>query len=548
MQKKMKELPDAKEILKERNAYKKSLEDINAKYLEKIEELSLIRRLGDALKDITDFVGVCKSIVAIIQRELDPENCSLMMVVPEKGELLLKAAKGPYDDEVRFIEDGQETTRFKIGEYIAGLVAKDGKPIVISDVLSDDRFLKIKDSKVEVTSLISIPLIAAERVIGVLNLSHPLPNVFNENHERILSIIANSSAVALENTRLYQKLSESRDRLAKENLDLKNELKEKYSLNNIVGTSKTFSEVLLRVAKVAGANVNVLITGESGTGKELIARTLHYNSQRSKGPCVAVNCAALPENLLESELFGIEKGVATGVEKRVGKFELANGGTIFLDEIGDMALATQAKILRVLQEREFQRVGGSKTMQLDVRIVSATNKDLEKEIQRGRFREDLYYRLKVVQIKLPPLRERKEDIPILANHFLKLYCKKHGVGEKLFAKQALDFMLDAPWGGNVRELENVVEQAVILSDGHIIGPADLRVESRADSPPQVKVFIPDTKLNLKDTIREIDGEAERMLIAKALAKTDHNKSKAAKILGIGRRTLIYKLNKLNESD
>lgn len=543
----MKESPEVAEIVKERNAYKKSLAEINTKYLEKIEELSLIRRLGDALKDISDFVGVCKSIVAIIQQELDPENCSLMMVVAEKGELVLKAAKGPYDDEVRFIEDGQETTKFKIGEHIAGLVAKDGKPIIIPDVFCDDRFIKIKKSKVEVKSLIAIPLITGERVIGVLNLSHTLPDVFNENHERILSIIANSSAVALENMRLYQKLSESRDRLVRENLDLKNELKEKFSLNNIVGTSKTFSEVLLKVEKVAGANVNVLITGESGTGKELIARTLHCNSPRSKGPCVAVNCAALPENLLESELFGIEKGVATGVEKRVGKFELANGGTIFLDEIGDMSLPTQAKILRVLQEREFQRVGGNKTMKLDVRVVSATNKDLEKEIQQGRFREDLYYRLKVVQIKIPPLRERKEDIPILANHFLKLSCKKHGAGEKWFAKQALDFMLDAPWGGNVRELGNVVEQAVILSDGHIIGPADLRVGRRADSP-QVKVFIPDTRLNLKETMREIYGKAEKTLIAKALAKTDNNKSKAAKILGIGRRTLIYKLNRLDEKN
>ena len=368
---------------------------------------------------------MCKSIVKIIQQELDPDNCSLMIVDEEKGGLVLRAAKGPYDDEARFIDETSETTRFRAGESIAGHVAKYGKSILVQDVLTEEQFLVRKDTKVEIRSLMCIPLVVGERSIAVLNLSHNVPDAFNADKERILSIIANSSAAALENTRLYEKLRESRDSLARENVGLKNELIGKYSTKNIIGTSKNFAETIKKAEKVAGVDVNVVITGESGTGKELIARTLHYNSPRANGPFVDVNCAALPDNLLESELFGIEKGVATGVEKRAGKFELAHGGTIFLDEIGDMLLATQAKILRILQEREFQRVGGSKTIKLDVRVISATNKNLEDEIKKGEFREDLYYRLKVVEIKLPPLRQRRDDIPLLANCFLRMYSKKH---------------------------------------------------------------------------------------------------------------------------
>lgn len=539
----MKEPEKVKELAGERDSLKKILTDINSKYIEKIEELSLIRRVGDAHKDITDFVSVCKSIVAIIQQELDPDNCSLMMVDEEKGELVLTAVKGPYDDGAKFIEDSSATTRFRIGESIAGHVARSGKSILVQDVLSEKRFFTKKNNGVKIRSLMCIPLVAGERVVAVLNLSQNTPNAFNADKERILTIIANSSAVALENTRLYEKLRESRDRLVKENIGLKSELIRRFSPPNIIGSSASFAEVLGKVKKVAGVDVNVLIGGESGTGKELIARTLHYNSLRTDGPFVSVNCAALPDTLLESELFGIEKGVATGVEKRAGKFELADGGTIFLDEIGDMSIATQAKILRILQEREFQRVGGSRTIKLDVRVLSATNKNLEEEIKKGGFRADLYYRLKVVEIKLPPLRQRKDDIPLLANYFLKIYCKKHAVGEKWFSRESLDYLANAQWKGNVRELENVVEQAVVLSAGEIIGPKDIAIAKDKDSP-DLRVFIPDNRLNYKETMKELALKAEKSLIQRALKEARNNKSKAARLLGIGRRTLLYKLEKL----
>lgn len=534
---------DLEELISERNNLKKILTDINAKYLEKIEELSLIRRVGDSLKDITDFPSVCRSIVTIIQQEFDPDNCSLMIVDEDRGELVLRAAKGPYDRAAACIDETASTTRFKTGESIAGHAARYGKSILVRDVFSDERFLPRTDSKIKIRSLMCIPLIAGERVVAVLNLSHTAPDAFTANEERILSIFANSSATAIENTRLYEKLRESRDRLARENIDLKNELMRKFSSENIIGVSKSFSEVLKKAEKVAGVDVSVLITGESGTGKELIARTLHYTSPRAQGPFVAVNCAALPESLLESELFGVEKGVATGVEKRPGKFELANGGTMFLDEIGDMTLTTQAKILRVLQERELQRVGGSKTIALDVRVLAATNKNLADEINKGAFREDLYYRLKVVEIHLPPLRDRTDDIPLLVNYFLKEFCKKHDVGEKWFSRDALDILRNAPLKGNVRELKNIVEQAAILSGGEVISPNDFSL-AKEDNPSEIKIFIPETRVDYKEILREVGEKTERRLIQQALKKSKNNKSKAAKLLGIARRTLIYKLDKM----
>jgi Nif-specific regulatory protein len=536
---------DPQSLVRERDSLKKILTGINAKYLEKIEELSLVRRVGDALKDITDFATVCKSIVAIIQQELDPDNCSLMMVEEESRELVLRAAKGPYDDEAVFIRDPSRTTRFAIGTSIAGHVARTGASALVQDVRNDDLFLHTPDTRVEIRSLLSLPLVSGDRVIAVLNLSHTEPNTFTPDRERLLAIIANSSAAALENTRLYEKLRESRDRLARENIDLKKELHQTFSPGNIIGASSRFAEVLTTVEKIAGVDVNVLITGESGTGKELIAKTLHYNSPRAAGPLVSVNCAALPEALLESELFGIEKGVATGVERRPGKFELADGGTIFLDEIGDMAPATQARILRVLQEREVQRVGGSKTIQLDVRVLSATNKDLAAEIKTGGFREDLFYRLKVVEVHLPPLRERVEDIVLLANFFLKQACKQHGLGEKWFSQKALDQLRRNSWHGNVRELQNVVSRAAILSAGEVIGPHDLGFAPESGEAG-VQVSIPGAGLNFHATLKAVTEEAERMLIVKALEQTGNNKARAAQLLGIGRRTLMYKLSRMEK--
>jgi len=317
---------------------------------------------------------------------------------------------------------------------------------------------------------------------------------------------------------------------------LKSELKERYQFANVIGASGVMQEVFRSVEKVIDSNVTVLLQGESGTGKELIARAIHYEGRRSSKPFVAVNCTALPESLLESELFGHEKGAFTGaVGRRIGKFEQANGGTVFLDEISDMSPAMQAKVLRVLQEREFERVGGSEMIRVDVRVISATNKDLEEEVKKGKFREDLYYRLAVFPIKLPPLRERKEDIPLLAAFFLKKYSEQEGKHIEAISPDALELLMAYHWPGNVRELENAIERAVVIATTNEIAPKDLPVAVR--SLGEKKLYESDN--TLASWIEKLEQEALRQ----ALLECEGNISQTAKKLGIGRATIYRKAKK-----
>jgi len=324
--------------------------------------------------------------------------------------------------------------------------------------------------------------------------------------------------------------------LAEENIDLKDKLKEKYSLDNIIGTSEAMQKVYQMVEKVAPRDATVLIRGESGTGKELIAQAIHQMSLRASGKFIAVNCAALPETLLESELFGHEKGAFTGAEKaKKGRFELAIGGTIFLDEIGDISQATQVKLLRVLQSKEVTRLGSEETIQVDVRTLAATNRNLEELIKEGIFREDLYYRLNVFPIYLPPLRERREDIPELISHFL----KKNDQPEDKIDAATTRALMNYQWHGNIRELENIIERMIILSGDEVI-TSDLL-------PPQFKGIMTSgdsLSIDIPDEGLSID-EVEKLLINKALKKTDGNESKAAKLLGITRRKLYSMVERLN---
>jgi len=313
--------------------------------------------------------------------------------------------------------------------------------------------------------------------------------------------------------------------------EMQKQLEERYTFANIVGKSKKMQKLFQFISKVAPTNSTILIRGESGTGKELVARAIHYCSPRKETFFVPVNCAALPESLLEAELFGYEKGAFTDAGyRKEGMFEVANKGTIFLDEISDMSLRMQAKILRVIQERTFTRLGSTKPIQVDVRILAATNKNLEEMINEGTFREDLYYRLNVVFIEVPPLRERKEDIPLLAQHFLKKYTSIHGKRIKGISHEVMDELCDYNWPGNVRELENIIERAVILSDKEVIFSEDLPLRFRSATPQR--------KLSLSSI-----EEMEKKLILDALKATGGNQSKAAKILGIHRNTLRRKLEK-----
>jgi len=315
---------------------------------------------------------------------------------------------------------------------------------------------------------------------------------------------------------------------------------EKYKLENIVGKNPEMFEVYKRIGKIVNNKATVLIRGETGTGKELVARAIHFNGILRKGPFVAVDCANLPEDLLESELFGHEKGAFTGaINQKLGKFELASGGTLFLDEIGNLNLATQAKLLRVLQEKRIERVGGTKSIKIDVRIITATHRDLEKAVREGAFRDDLYYRLNVVVINLPPLRERKDDIPLLVKHLLHRYQSESSGRPKYFPLETLDLLIRYSWPGNVRELENVIERAVVMGKSDAILPQDLPLEIQKTSDLSRLTLPSSGRLSLKERIAQLEKE----LITNALEESGWVQTRAAKLLGISRRIIKYKMEK-----
>ena len=330
-------------------------------------------------------------------------------------------------------------------------------------------------------------------------------------------------------------------RLLKENRRLTCALHSKYQFGNIIGKSKKMQFIFEMIKKVAATKTTVLITGESGTGKELAAKAIHYNSPRRDRPFVSVNCGALADTLLESELFGHEKGSFTGaISMRKGRFELADGGTLFLDEVNNMSPALQVKLLRALQEREFERVGGTKTIKVDVRIIAASNRDLKESIKMGTFREDLYYRLNVVHIHLPPLRERKDDIPLLVAHFLKKYTSEIGKGEIKVSEEAFRRIYEYPWPGNIRELENAIERAVVLCEHGIIKPYHLP-EALQEKNPYFDLKDLSSDIKLPQVLENIEAE----LIRQALVKTNYVQAKAAKLLGITKSLLQYKIKKYN---
>ncbi len=332
-------------------------------------------------------------------------------------------------------------------------------------------------------------------------------------------------------------------RLQQENLELRKQLDKRFGFANIIGTSEPITKVFDLIRKVADTDSTVLILGESGTGKELIARAIHYNSHRRQGPLVPVNCAAIPEELLESELFGHERGAFThAVRTRIGRFEQANGGTMFLDEIADMSPGLQVKLLRVLQDHSFERIGGIKSIKVDIRVIAATNQDLEDLVRRGGFREDLYYRLNVIPIRVPPLRERPGDIILLAAHFLQEFTQKKKKPAKRLSPKSLEFLNNYPWPGNVRELENLMERLVILTDGDTVELEDLPQRFQASTSLGLEtesLDFPGEGVNFTQALKDF----ERRLILKALDKSDWVKSRAAQLLRLNRTTLIEKMKK-----
>jgi Nif-specific regulatory protein len=429
--------------------------------------------------------------------------------------------------------DGQQA-QYRIGEGIIGRVVESGKAIVVPQVSLEpmllNRAVKRQALKEEVT-YICVPVLLGRKPIGALSVDLRFKR--DRNYERSVKLLRVVAGMIGQAVRVERLVEVETQRLVEENTQLRGELRERYDFSHMIGSSGGMRQVYEQIAQVTGTNTTVLIRGESGTGKELVAHAIHYNSPRAKKPFVKVSCAALPETLIESELFGYEKGAFTGAQNRKpGRFELAEGGSLFLDEVGDLNLTTQIKLLRVIQAREFERLGSTQTIKTNVRLITATNKDLEKAIASGAFREDLFYRLNVYAIFIPPLRERKPDVMALADYFLEKYTKEHGRKIKRISTPAIDMLMSYHWPGNVRELENAMERAVLVCDGNVIHGHHL--------PPTLQTAEAsgtEMKVSLADAV----ASYEKDLIQDVLKSTRGNRSKAARLLRTTERILNYKV-------
>jgi Nif-specific regulatory protein len=416
-------------------------------------------------------------------------------------------------------------------------VVQSGKEIVVPDISKDPRFLHRtatrKPARGKRITFFCVPIKLEGKTIGALSVDRQTDSTNDfEGHVRLLNIISTMIAQAVKLNKLVE--SEQKQ-LRDENVRLRQELKTRFNVHNMVGSSNAMQEVYRLIEQVADSNATVLIRGESGTGKDLVAHAIHYSSPRASKPFIKVNCTALPETLLESELFGHEKGAFTGAtERKLGRFERAHGGTIFLDEIGDFPVNLQVKLLRVIQFKEFERLGGHETIKTNVRIIVATNKNLEQEIKEGVFREDLYYRINVFPIYLPPLRERKDDIMQLADYFLEKISAENNKHITRISTPAIEMLTRYHWPGNIREVENCIERAVLLCDGDVIRSEHL--------PPSLQM-IKKTDTVAPRSLTEMIANKERELIVDALKKCGGRQRKTAKELGITERILGYKIKK-----
>ena len=495
-----------------------------------INELSLLFDISRKLNETMDIKSLIRPVLEMMAEKLEMMRGTVTILNRKTGELFIEEAYGLSDDE-------REKGKYKIGEGVTGKVFDTGKPVVIPRISDEPMFLdktgsRKKLNKSDIT-FICVPVIADNEVIGTLSADRLFSDsVALDEDLRLLTIIA---SIISQGVRLRQIAGEEMDKLKDENMRLTDQLREKHGMGNIIGNSKIMQGVYSLIEKVASTNTTVLILGESGVGKEKYANAIHFNSNRANAPLIKVNCAALPESLIESELFGHEKGSFTGaMSTRKGRFELADNGTIFLDEVGELPLSVQVKLLRVIQEREFERVGGSDTIKVNVRIIAATNKDMRELICSGKFREDLYYRLNVFPIIIPPLRERKTDIMLIADYFVEKYSVEHGKKVSRISTDAINMLVSYHWPGNVRELENCIERAVILSnDGIVHGyhlPPSLQTGKKADE---------DRKRSLDEMISKFEEE----LIIDELKNSSGNIALAARSLSVSERIMGLRIAK-----
>ncbi len=496
-----------------------------------IQELSLLYEISQTLDQSMDLRTLVGPILTSMARHMGMPRGTLTLLNRDTGEISIEAAYG-------LSESQRERGRYKLGEGVTGKVVQTGAPAVVPRISQEPLFLNRTGARKKLRkqdiSFICVPIKLGKEVIGTLSADRLFTDesVSFQEDVRLLSIIAAMIAQAV---RLRQSIQEERERLLEENVRLQEELKDRFRPSNIIGNSKPMRAVYDLIAQVSKSDTTVLIRGESGVGKELVAHAVHYNSPRAGKPFIKVSCAALPETILESELFGHERGSFTGaIAQRKGRFELAHRGTIFLDEIGDLSPTTQIKLLRVLQEREFERVGGTAPIKTDVRIIAATNRDLEHLITEQKFRTDLYYRLNVFPIHIPPLRERKTDILLLADHFVEKYSKANQKAIRRISTPAIDMMMNYHWPGNVRELENCIERAVLLSNDDVIHGHHL--------PPTLQTAEASGTAH-KGTLQESLDNLERELLLDALKSSRGNMAKAARELCISERLMGLRVNK-----
>ena len=491
-------------------------------------ELSIVNEVAKVLSRGFDFDSAIDSILKTLYSYWDA-NFSFVAIYDYRAKALrIVKAFGFTEKEIK-------RGIFKRGEGATGKVFKSGIPVVLTDLLSNPAFLnrtRIREKLRGDETFMAVPIKVGGDIVGVLAVIKPFGS--RESIERGLETLIILGTLIGMFYRLSERMEEERQEWEEERKLLTEELRKTYSIHGIVGSSETIKGLIEVIKKVAETDSTVLITGESGTGKSLIAKAIHFLSNRKDSPFVTINCAAIPETLLEAELFGYEKGAFTGAHSsKKGKFELAQGGTIFLDEIGDMPLSLQAKILRVLQDREIEPLGSEKVVKVDVRIIAATNRDLFELVRQGKFREDLFYRLSVIPIHIPPLRERKDDIPLLVEHFLGIYNSKYGKNLKI-SPDAMEVLIEYDWPGNIRELENTIERLVVMND---------RAVRATDLPPHILAFRRRTAgesfVSLPERIRETEVEK----IIEALEKTGYVKSRAAKLLGYTLRQLDYRIKK-----
>ena len=498
--------------------------------MKKIEDVTLLYEVSEALNEHLDLKKSLYMVLDILSSLMNMLRGTITILHPLSNEISIEVAHG-------LSKSAMQKGKYKLGEGITGRVIETGKAVTIPKISQEPLFLNRTDSRKtkqnQELSFICVPVKKGSQVIGALSFDMPFDESYSlKDGKKLMSVVATMVArhvINLETIRL------EKEHLRKENIKLRNELENRYRITDIIGNSNKMREVYQMISQVSKSNATVLIRGESGTGKELVANSIHYNSLRSKGPFVKVNCAALPDNLIESELFGHEKGSFTGaIKQKLGKFEMANKGTIFLDEIGSVGIEVQVKLLRILQEKEFERVGGYQTIKTDVRVITATNKNLEQAVEQDTFRHDLYYRLNVFPIYMPPLRERKTDILLLVDHFLEKYASENHKTIRRFSTPAIDMLMDYHWPGNVRELENCIERAVLLCEEGVVHsyhlPPTLQTGSESGTLPV---------LSLEDAVANLEKE----MVIDALKNTRGNITLAAELLKTTVRKFSYKANK-----